>query len=90
MCISSNSIPTNLFLGVSVCLCQAPGKGQLSFARGMDIPMDFLFVFVSSLNSDVLYGSYYLCYPRPGLICHHELVGVMADLVPFQLFGLEL
>ena len=27
-------------------------------------------------------GSYHLCYPRPGLICHHELVGVMADLVP--------
>ena len=76
-------MPTNWCWG-SVCFYQAAGKGQLSFNGGVDICP--FFFFFASLHSDVLYGSYYPCYPRPELIWHHELVGEMSDLFPFNFF----
>ena len=74
--ISSDSIPKNLFLGVSVCFYQAAGEGQLSCSPGLDILSFFVFAF------DVVHGSCYLCYPRSEKIWHYGLVGVMPDLAP--------
>ena len=68
-------------------LYQAAEIGQLSFNGGLDTVS---ISFFSPLHWDVLFGSYYLCYPRPELIWHRELVGVMPDLVPFLFFGLDL
>ena len=82
-CVSRQVQSLQICFGESVCaFIRLLGVGELRFSGGLDFFL-FFFFFFSSLHSDVLYGSYNLCYPRPGLIWHHELVGVMADLVHF-------
>ena len=53
--------PYKQFAG-SQWVFQAAEIGQLSFNGGLDI---YFCIFFFSLYSDVLFGSYHLCYPRP-------------------------
>ena len=90
-CVSRQTQSLRICSGESVCaFVRLLGRDSWVLLEEWIFLCIFFFVFFSSLNSDVLYGSYYLCYPRPELICHHELVGVMADLFPFLFVGLEL
>ena len=69
-------------MGVDGCFYHAAVKVQFSFNAGLDMLLFLPFSF-SSLHSDVLDGSHYICYPGPELIWQHELVGVLPDLVSF-------